>query len=438
MSIKKLLSVLLAIVLLASFVGCSTPAEAPAEDVATETADTAEQTADEGEASSEFPDEAVVIIEGSGIPNGEWNLAYLQEQMPDVNFVSKTFDNNAIEQAIKTAFAAGDSVDISVYWPNKMVTFTSSDMALDLTPYLEADPEWSSTFLDGALDIGTYDGKVYAIPDSTVYPCFLVNTDIMAEAGVEVKDNWTWDEFMAACEAIEANTDAFPVGIRLERAGWFVRNGLLQIWDDHDEFDSFLAGEISFTDPRIKDMLDTVAGVYNDGYCYPGEGAISATQDAVMAAFSNGEIAMMADVNAMLKSDIATSGLENVAVVGWPTMGNGEVTYINGGATGYFIPSNVANPEFSVEILKHLTSVPVFENAASNGVVVPVAVDSASADPFAAEYAKDSDRITPGEVGTLSSELEDYINNSMPANYLLYGDEAITEMENMRLAAVGE
>ena len=384
--------------------------------------------------SSSAPKEAVVIIEGDSIPNGTWNLEYLKEKLPDVKFVNKTFDNNTIEKTIKTAFTAGESIDLSMYWPNKMQNFLTSDMALDLTPYLEEDPEWKDSFVEGALDVGTYDGKVYPIPDSTVYPLIEVNTAILEEAGVEVQESWTWGEFMDACAKIKENTKAFPIGIRAELANWTVRNGLLQVWDSEEELESFNAGEISFTDKRVVDVFEKVAELY-DNYCYPGEGAISVTGDEVNAAFANGDVAMVAEVNSMAKKSIENSGLDTVRIVSWPMMGSGELDYILGGCTGYFIPSNVKDKDLSVEMLKLLTSQEVFEHAAENGTVTPVETTGGNDDPNAKDYARDSGRVYPTEIMGLSSELFDYITQNVPANYLFYGDQSLEEMDTMRKAA---
>ncbi len=431
---------LLTATMLVTLFGCSSPA--PKEEEAGASTETEESGAEEASAEEETsegaatPEEAVVIIEGASIPNGEWNLQYLQEQMPDVNFVSKTFDNATVEKTIKTAFTAGESVDLALYWPNQMQNFISSDMALDLTPYLEADPEWRDSFIEGTLDVGTYDGKVYAIPESTVYPLVLINNEIFEEAGLEVKEQWTWDEFMEACDTIAEKTDAFPFGIHQNRATWLIRNGLLQVWDSEEEINSFIAGEIPFTDPKVVEVFDNAAALYNQNYCYPGEGAVTATPDAVLAAFSNGDIAMMADVNAMAKNDIESSGLTSVSVVGWPNMGSSETDYTLGGSTGYFIPSNVKNPDFSVELLKMLTSSEVLSHAAENGNVVPIEVEGGSDDPNAEAYARDAHKVYGAEVTALSTEVFDNINKNQPANYLFYGEEALAELDALRLDAL--
>ena len=70
-----------------------------------------------------------------------------------------------------------------MYWPNQMNSFTSVDLATDLTEYM--DDEWKAQFTDESiLEIGTYDGKLYNVPYSSVYPLIIANTDVTDAAGV--------------------------------------------------------------------------------------------------------------------------------------------------------------------------------------------------------------------------------------------------------------
>ena len=121
-----------------------------------------------------------------------------------------------------------------------METFISSDMALDLTPYM--DDEWKSIFTENALDIGTYGGKLFCLPITTVYPDIDVNVDIFEEAGVEVKGALDLDEFVAACEKIKQNTDVFPFAICDTRVGWFQRNAFCRYGIRKEELEAFNRG----------------------------------------------------------------------------------------------------------------------------------------------------------------------------------------------------
>ncbi|MFD1404319.1 ABC transporter substrate-binding protein [Robinsoniella peoriensis] len=382
--------------------------------------------------------EMVLMIENPEVPVTSEVVKKVQEKFPEIKFISKTWDQSQIEKSVKTAFAAGEAVDIVQYWPNQMKNFTTSDMALDLTPYLDSDQDWKNTWVEGALEVGVFDDKNVAVPFGTVYPLLQVNTDIMKKAGVEVKDQWTWDELVDACEKIKENTDAFPLGVKSDNACWFVRNGLMQCWDNQDELDRFNTGEISFTDSRVKEVFDKIKDLYDKSYLYPGEGAVSATQDQITAAFAQGQVAMFANTNNQCGiAKEAANGAFDVEIVSWPNMGKADMNYLLGGSDGFFITENTKNPDKAVEVLKYLTSTEILQMYADTGNVVPVK-GIASADPDYQLYGVDAAKVYPTEPIGISPEMFDYIVYNTPSNYLFYGDTCLDELEALRTAAVGK
>lgn len=382
--------------------------------------------------------EMVLMIENPEIPVTSDVVKKVEEKFPDIKFISKTWDQSQIEKSVKTAFAAGEAVDIVQYWPNQMKNFTTSDMALDLTPYLDLDQDWKNTWVEGALEVGVFDNKNVAVPFGTVYPLLQVNTELLKKAGVEVKDQWTWDELVDACVKIKENTDAFPLGVKADNACWFVRNGLMQCWDNQEELDKFNAGEISFTDSRVKEVFERIKDLYDKSYLYPGEGAVSATQDQITAAFAQGQVAMFANTNNQCGiAKEAANGAFDVEIISWPNMGKEDMNYLLGGSDGFFITANTKYPDKAVEVLKYLTSTEILQMYADTGNVVPVK-GIESADPDYELYGVDAAKVYPTEPIGISPEMFDYIVYNTPSNYLFYGDTCLDELEALRVAAVGK
>ena len=191
----------------------------------------------------------------------------LAKKFPNYTFNFKTWDTN-IEQTVKTAFAADKAIDVVAYWPTYMNKFKGTGIPMDLTKYMDADPEWKNSFADGALEVGKTDEGLLDIPTDSNYPLFQYNADICKAAGVEMKDRMTWDEFMDACKKIKAYGKA-PLSLEGEWACWAVRNGLMQCWNNEDELKSFIAGQIPFTDDRVKKVFDNIASLYTNDYVYP-------------------------------------------------------------------------------------------------------------------------------------------------------------------------
>ena len=282
------------------------------------------------------------------------------------------------------------------------------------------------------MDIGTYNGIVYGVPSDTVYPMMLANKSIFAQAGLEPKANYTWDEFLEVCRIIDQKTDVFPISMNKQWATWIVRNGFLQIWDNLDELRNFIAGKVSFNDPRVKAMFEDVKALYDNNYMYPGESALVATRDQTLAAFIQGEAAILPTVNSLALGDSKAVGdAFELAVISWPAM-NPKMDYVLGGAAGWFIPSNTKQPELAVDFLKYITSKESVQRMGDAGLIAPFK-EAVSNDPNYAQFGKDGYKVFGKEIINTSAELFDYINNQMPANYILYGDQAIDDLEAIRL-----
>ena len=206
---------------------------------------------------------------------------------------------------------------------------------------------------------------------------------------------------------------------------------MLQIWETRDEMEEFIDGKISFRDDRVVSALDKINELFTKEYAYPGDGAFSQTKDQIEAAFTQGKIAMMCNVNNGGKNArklMAEAGNENVRTVSWPSMATGECDYVLGGCDGYFIPANTKNVDAAVNILKYLTSPEAFEYQVEDGDVVPAKVEG-SADE---EFSRDSNKVYPKEILSLSAEMNDYVNYNIAANYFYDKENALTELEALR------
>lgn len=388
---------------------------------------------DNKDVNTEKKDFTIMIQSADDKVSGEV-VKKIQEKFTNLNVIAKQWDTSNAEKAIKTSIASGNPIDLAMYWPNQMDTFVNADMALDLTPYLEENNgEWKNKFTDDVLKIGTYDGKVFAVPYATVYPLVEVNKDILDQAGVSIPDDsWTWDEFMKICATIKEKTGIEPVGINKEWASWTVRNGLLSNWPDETKMKDFIAGKISFSDPAVVKVFDSAKELY-DNYAYPGKGSISATLDQVNIAFKQGKIAMKFDVNFLAAGSIKSSGLKNIQIVSWPKMG--KLDNVLGGSNGYMIPANTKNQKEAIEVMKYITSPEVMQLYADSGTPVTVK-DVKSTDPNYATYSKDAMKVYPYEITQLSPEINDYFNNKAPSNYIFNGKSSLDELEKLREKAI--
>lgn len=369
-----------------------------------------------------------------GDTNAEEEQKMVQEHFKDkYDITFKAVDNN-IDKTIKTTIAAGEPVDLAFYWPNSMETFVNANMALDLTPYLDADPEWKNSFLDGTLKMGTYNGKIYSVPNTPVYPLMIANKDLLDKAGVTLPDQPTWDEFKQALTTIKEKLGITPFGNAW--TNWTTRNLLQTVWPNEQKLKEWSEGKIPFTDPTVVKVFDDVKSLYDKEYMYPGKGALTATSDQVLAGFKAEKVAIMAYVNFLADGAIKDAGIKNPQILSWPNNGTG--LKVAAAANGYMIPANVKHPDASIEILKYLTSREVLQYRVDHGAPVSVK-DVKPADPNSKVelYARDAGNpVIAKEISSLDPKLEDYYVNKMLENYIFEGKAALEEIDKLRQDAI--
>ena len=110
-------------------------------------------------------------------------------------------DSEESDKKIMADCAAGDCPDI-IHDAN--ATKFAAGYLLDLAPYLDADPEWKAVLDPAVLSVTTTDdGKIFALSGEVSPLPTIWNTRILEEAGV-ASIPATWDELLAACEAIKS------------------------------------------------------------------------------------------------------------------------------------------------------------------------------------------------------------------------------------------
>ena len=382
----------------------------------------------------------VIMITNPGETNEAVEQKLIDELGDKYNIVTKTWNSANVEQTVKTAAAANEQIDLVQYWPNQMNSFTSVDLATDLTEYM--DDEWAATFNEGMLDIGTYDGKLYNVPYKTVYPAMIVDYEVTRAAGIddsEIKEQMTWDEFLDLCRRIEDNTDASGAGVQAEYACWLVRNAEMQIWDTDEELDAWNAGEVSFKDPKIVEAMDMVKAVFDEELFYPGEGALAVTPDQMYGAMSSHKVGFAFFPTTSIKVALDNSGITDYTICDYPAMGDNPTNPLLGGCDGYFIPTCAKNVDGAVEAMKFLTSEEINTFRAEGGQVPTgkMSEDAEIDEELLTAISRCTDQIYPTEIINVSAELSDYLQNQMPANYIYNGEAALDELEALREAAAG-
>jgi len=278
---KKIISLLLALVMILSLAACGAKEEAPAETQAPAAEAPAEAPAAE-------KTEVTVIAAQYGTQTADWWAGFeekFEAANADIELVVEVVSWNDINAVVDTRVANGqapDLLNIDAY-----TKYYESDLLLPASEWVseETYAKFYEAFLAESMDA---EGTVWAVPDLASARALYVNTDILAEAGVEIPT--TWAELRAACEAIKAKCpDVYPWGVDMTTDegqaafAYYTWNNGGGFVNDNREWVLNSAENV--------EAMEFVVGLYNDGLT--NSDPANDTRYALQDLFAAGKLAMM-------------------------------------------------------------------------------------------------------------------------------------------------
>ena len=180
-------------------------------------------------------------------------------------------ESDTLYSAFRTAESAGAGPDLQFFWGGALAL---EDAWLgNLTPVDEfITAEQMKDILPSALEETHWDGKQWGIPAYQTVMSVTYNKKMMADAGLDPENPYsTWDEFMAACEALK-QAGYVPWGAGLKDGwfcGWWAFLLGSQNLDSMSDLIDAVIGDANYADMkysewvyRYQDMLDK--GYFND------------------------------------------------------------------------------------------------------------------------------------------------------------------------------
>ena len=346
-------------------------------------------------------------------------------------------DYSNAEQVIKTGIASGNPVDVSFFWGTQINVFTESGMALDLTDYLMADDAaWYNTFVKAYIDGGAVDGRYYAISYQPVVETIFYNKTLFEQYNIKVPT--TWDEYMDACAKFQEQ-GIYGIG------DWNGNNHQLlefayQYMANDGTIEDVTNGRVDFTTCEgLAKCLEMWKYVYDNNYWYPGEGALTSTQDQTQAAWYQGKIATLFDAG----SDCGlyeTNCEFEVGILSFPLVEEGGKYAVNVVTNALFIPANAAHVEEAVKFIKFYTSeAGEAEVIASGRNPAILSMQDKVSSPLMVsllETTVGDNVVGYKHIQNLSSEISAFCQNDMVAMVCTGTpiEEVLQQLEDMRLA----
>lgn len=194
-------------------------------------------------------------------------------------------------EKLQTLIAAGTPPDVFDMWEGYVQPYAANGVLMDLTPYVEADPEWTmDDFQPAAVTASSYEGKLYTMM-RCFYPgpaMFFYNKDLFDAAKVEYPVyEWNWANMQEAAKKLTSVPDN-KWGLVFEP--WFV-SWLFWIWSNGGDLFNDDETACALTEPAAVEALQFWADLINKDKCALSSSEASALQGATNA-FKTGAVAM--------------------------------------------------------------------------------------------------------------------------------------------------
>ncbi|WP_212505706.1 ABC transporter substrate-binding protein [Anaerotalea alkaliphila] len=195
---KKLAKILVMILVMASLSACGSKTE-----------DTGQNAAQGGGAEGNGEKVQLVVTWWGNQARNERTQAALDlyaEENPNVTFDGQFSEWADYWNKLAIASAGSSLPDVIQMDYAYLGQYVQNDLLVDLKPYIESGLLDLSNVSEEIVEVGTIDGGVYGISIGVNAPALMYNKTLLDEAGIEVKDNMTIDEFIALSKEVYGKT----------------------------------------------------------------------------------------------------------------------------------------------------------------------------------------------------------------------------------------
>ena len=259
--LKKIVSCMLATVLVLSMAGCGSAGTSPegTSPEAQESEVVGEGTEEVGEGPKAIDFWLDKLDDQSKI--GKISAAWKEEAGVDVMF-SNYPDVAAYQTAMQQTIDTDAAPALFTWWSgSQLETLAKNGKIEDLTD------EWDAYLEAGVVDVReafTVDGKIYAAPYSVLYNVCYYNKNVFEAAGVDGIPT-TFDEFLDACEKIK-QSGVTPIGIKNDSWASFIWFQQMISVFDAQLYKDICSGEKDYTDPEVKEVMNKWKEMIDKGY----------------------------------------------------------------------------------------------------------------------------------------------------------------------------
>lgn len=239
----------------------------------------------------------------------EWfdnRLAAFNEEYGDsihVNIEEIAGDQNYVDK-MKVLYSSNSLPDCFTCGGYNLID-SMSDQLVDLTPYVT--DEIRALAGDLSWDVNSRDGKIYGIPQYRQVIGYFYNKDMFAEAGIEAPAT-TWEEFFEQCEKLKA-AGFTPLSMDTADSGWVTSLWLGAMIGGSETGEAFM-NTLLPTDYNTPEFIQAATWIQNMFQNYTTSDAVGGAYENAASNFFMEETAMIANGPWMVSDFYDTSMTE--------------------------------------------------------------------------------------------------------------------------------
>lgn len=294
-------------------------------------------------------------------PKVEYNEFFVQmakafeKEHPNVTIQVEAAGDEPIKDKLRIQMGTDQQPDVFFSWSGEFAkNFIRTGSVLDLTPYLDKDPDWKNGFMMAGLEPFTMKGRNYGIPYRINGKFFVYNKKMFGDNGL--KEPATWTEFTAGLETLKkAGVTPIGFGNIYPWAGCHYLTGLNQKCVSQEVREKDYTESGAFDDPGYVKALEYFRELQEKGYF--NMGANSTEHNMALEMFYGGRVAMVyveleefADIEEKMAGNWGFFAMP--AIEGAP----GNQKFLTGAPDGFMVSARTEHPDEAVAFLRFLTN----------------------------------------------------------------------------------
>ncbi len=202
-------------------------------------------------------------------------------------------DANYIEK-IKVLLTSGELPPV-IYGAgyNLLDLALANDSLVDITEYVDADPDWKALYNDKALEVNSRDGKIYGSSAEGNTIGYFYNKELFEKAGIAGPAK-TWDEFFAQLDTLKA-AGITPLSMDTADSAWVTSLWMGAMIATSGEAGQAFMARMMPDDYNTPEVIAALANIQKMFQNYTTFDAVGGKYENAANAFLSGQTAMIAN-----------------------------------------------------------------------------------------------------------------------------------------------